>query len=76
MGDVQYRFSDNAIWRRHGSTAWVNILTNVVYSQMISDQRSTVIAWQWDLELRSHAKLPQLKPLFTFIATSPKQKAQ
>ena len=67
-GELQYRFTEGAVSRRLDPGPWVTLLTNVVSSQMESDPRRQVSSWRWEVELMSRAKLPQTKPLFTFIA--------
>jgi hypothetical protein len=67
-GELQYRFTEGAVSRRLNPGPWVTLLTNVVSSQMESDPRRQVSSWRWEVELMSRAKLPQTKPLFTFIA--------
>lgn len=67
----QYKFAEGAVWRRSGDGAWVSVLTNVVSSRIESDPRQKVTALRWELELRSHSRLSQIKPLFTFMAAPP-----
>jgi hypothetical protein len=67
-GELQYRFTEGAVSRRLDAGPWITLLTNVVSSQMESDPRRQVTPWRWEVELMSRAKLPQTKPLFTFIA--------
>jgi hypothetical protein len=42
---------------------------------MAEETRSNVVAWRWEVELRTSQKKPSLKPLFTFMAVpaAPKQ---
>jgi len=44
------------------------VLTNINSSIIESDPRSNVIAWKWELELRTRAKASKIRPLFTFLA--------
>jgi hypothetical protein len=67
----QYKFADGAVWRRSGDGPWVSVLTNVISSKIESDRRQKVTALRWELELRSHSRLSQIKPLFTFLAAPP-----
>jgi len=71
-GEVAYRFSSKAVFRRVGEGPWVRLLGNVKASAMASDRRRNVTAWRWELELQPQAKgtvkPSRLRPLFTFIA--------
>jgi hypothetical protein len=68
-GEVSYRFAERTIFRRRGNNGWSPLLANVKSSNFISDSRSNVTAWRWELELQPHTKkLAQSKPLFTFIS--------
>ena len=68
-GEVVYRFSENAIFRRAGDGPWIRLLDNVKTSTMQSDRRQAVTAWRWELELQTRAvKYSRTRPLFTFMA--------
>lgn len=70
--EVEYRFSDNAVYRRIGEGPWSAILDQIAASSMERDPRSTVTAWRWELELQPKAhgsfKTGRVRPLFTFLA--------
>jgi type II secretory pathway component PulJ len=74
-GEILYRFSTNAVFRRVGNGPWALVLGNVKTSNMQPEPHQTLTAWRWDLELKTRAKAKtQTRPLFTFIAV-PKDKA-
>ena len=67
--EVTYRFSSNNVSRRVGSAEWSGALEHVNNSTFISDPRTKVAAWKWEVELQPYRKsLTRLHPLFTFIA--------
>jgi hypothetical protein len=74
-GQVVYRFSGSALFRRIGSGPWSLILDRVKSSSMQRDQRPTVTAWRWELEIqpqtRGSFKPGRVRPLFTFLAVPP-----
>ncbi len=71
-GEVAYRFSSKAVFRRIGQGPWVRFLDNVRASTMEPDQRRNVTVWHWELELQPRAKgvvrPSRIRPLFTFLA--------
>jgi len=71
-GEVAYRFSTNAVFRRVGKGPWVRLLSSVKSSVIQPDARQHVTAWRWELELQSRqagsVKPGRVCPLFTFIA--------
>jgi len=68
-GEVAYRFSDGALWRRVGPDAgWIQALPRVKSSRMETDPRGRVTAWRWEVELTVHQKETRMLPLFTFEA--------
>jgi hypothetical protein len=71
-GDVAYRFSSKAVFRRIGEGPWVRVLDNVRASTMEPDPRRNITAWRWELELQPRAKgvarPSRIRPLFTFLA--------
>jgi Tfp pilus assembly protein FimT len=71
-GEVAYRFSSKAVFRRIGQGPWVRVLDNVRASTMEPDPRRNVTAWRWELELQPRAKgavkPSRIRPLFTFFA--------
>jgi len=69
--EVTYQFASNTVSRRVGSAEWSLALEHVNNSTFISDPRTRVTAWKWELELQPYRKsLTHLHPLFTFIAVS------
>ena len=74
-GEVDYRFSDGALYRRGVGGSWSRILDRVQSSTMERDPRPAVTVWRWELELlprsKGSVKAGRVKPLFTFIATPP-----
>lgn len=66
---VVYAFHNGQVWRASNPQAKpVPLLRRVRSSEMKMDRRESVVAWQWELELKpSHAKA-RLRPLFTFTA--------
>jgi type II secretory pathway pseudopilin PulG len=67
--EVSYRFASNTVSRRVGSTEWSLALEHVKNSIFISDPRTKVTAWKWEVELLPYRKgLTHLPPLFTFLA--------
>ena len=69
-GELAYRFDENAVFRRVGSSPWSLLLTNVVASTMEPEPRQHASAWRWELELRPRMKASRIRPLFTFKAVS------
>jgi hypothetical protein len=71
-GEMAYRFSTNAVFRRVGTGLWVRLLTNVKSSTIQADPRQHLTAWRWELELaprqKGSVKPARVRPLFTFIA--------
>lgn len=69
---VDYRFADEALYRRFDSGPWVQILDRVKASAFQNEQRPGVAAWRWELELQPRAKATvkasRIRPLFTFLA--------
>ncbi len=68
-GEIDYRFFEDALWRRDGADAgWIELLPKIKSSRMAADRRSQVTAWRWEVELMSHRKGARVVPLFTFEA--------
>jgi len=68
-GEVSYRFTTNAVFRRLGRNEWSPVLENVKSSAFVADPREGVSAWRWELELQTRTKkISRLRPLFTFMA--------
>ena len=69
---VAYRFGAGTVSRRVNEGPWVRVLEKVRSSQMNADQRATVRAWRWDLELqpqtKGSVKPGRFRPLFTILA--------
>jgi hypothetical protein len=71
-GEVSYRFSDGALWRRSSAKGeWMEILAGVKSSRVEPDKRSQITAWRWEVELTPHRKDARMRPLFTFEAVAP-----
>jgi hypothetical protein len=74
-GEVDYRYTTNALFRRVDTGSWSRILDQVKASTMERDPRPNVTAWRWELELQPKArgsfKPGRLRPLFTFLAVPP-----
>jgi type II secretory pathway pseudopilin PulG len=67
--EVSYRFATNSITRRTGQSDWLPVLEHVKNSSFAADQRKTVSAWRWEVELQTYRKsVARMRPLFTFIA--------
>ena len=47
-GEVAYRFSAGALFRRLGSGPWAPLLASVKSSSMAPDPRQKVTAWRWE----------------------------
>lgn len=66
---IQYRFEQQAIWRRSTQTGrTIRLLSNVKTSAMRPEIRRQVRAWRWEVELPARQAPPYLRPLFTFEA--------
>jgi len=78
--EVDYRYSQDAIYRRIGDGPWSRVLERVQSSSMEREQRPTVTVWRWELELRPQThgsfKPGRVRPLFTFLAVEPELKSQ
>ena len=67
--EVSYRFADAQVWRKPNRDAeWSSLLVKVKNSQMLTDARTRVQAYRWELELETAKKSVRVRPLFTFIA--------
>jgi len=70
---IEYRFSQQAVWRHSAQTGRaVRLLSNVKASEMRTDPRRQVSAWRWEVELQARKAPPFLRPLFTFEAVPAK----
>ena len=67
-GEVAYRLSEGAVFRRVGSAPWLQIVSHVKSSSMEADPRQKVASCRWELELEPRVKSGRIRPLFTFIA--------
>jgi hypothetical protein len=66
---VVYSFDSGALRRQVGSNGIFQLVfPKVISSEMKSDVRDSVRAWQWELELPERSKGPHLPMLFTFEA--------
>ncbi len=74
-GEVAYRYSAGALYRKTGAAPWSRILDHVKSCSMQPDVRPTVNAWRWELELqpqtRGSFRPGRVHPLFTFLAVPP-----
>ena len=72
---VEYRFAEDAVYRRTGTGNWSRILQRVKSSSMEPDRRTSVVAWRWELELvtppHGSYRPGRVQPLFTFLAVPP-----
>jgi hypothetical protein len=76
-GEVDYRFFDDAVWRRNGASGeWTKVLPKIKASRMGADQRREVTAWKWEVELVTRRKGAHIVPLFTFEAVPQPQELQ
>ncbi len=66
-----YRLATNSVFRQVANGPWTHLLQNVKSSVMEPDQRQTLTAWRWELELQPRGKSTRVRPLFTFIAVPP-----
>lgn len=74
-GMITYRLSINQLTREATSPkSRYIVLENVKSSTMVPDPRRHVLAWRWELELRSKQPKTKLRPLFTFTAVPPQIK--
>ena len=72
---IRYAFRTNTVWRSTDGLHWQPVLAGVKTSRMTALDRPPVTAWQWDVELVSHAR-SAVKPWFTFttvVTNSPGQ---
>lgn len=68
-GEIVYRVETNSVLRHFGPGSWSCVLDNVKTSVMEPDQRQSVTAWRWELQLAPRPATPGLTgPLYTFIA--------
>lgn len=72
LGDVSYEFAEGEI-RRSVDGRTVTVLPNVAQSRFVRDERESVLAWRWEVELVNSNPRSNLKPLFTFLAVSGKE---
>lgn len=71
-GEVVYHFETNTVTRRIQGQPGIRLLTEVKNSEMRTDPRQKVNAWQWEVELlpraKGYTKPGRVRPLFTFTA--------
>jgi len=66
---VVYRLHAGRVLRSTGGRdAWAPVIRNAKASRMVHDVRHGVASWRWELELRTRAREPRVRPLFTFRA--------
>lgn len=72
---VDYRFNEEALFRRLNAGPWVRVLDKVRASSFQAEARPGVAGWRWELELQPRAKASvkasRIRPLFTFLAATP-----
>jgi len=68
QAEIVYRYSNGAVFRRVGSGGWTQLLSNISLSTVQADKSQSLVAWRWELELKTRAKASRIRPLFTFIA--------
>jgi hypothetical protein len=72
QGTREYRFSGETVFRSMDHGTWTRLLENVKSSSMAVNQRQTVKAWRWEVELKPRVKgamkPSRVLPLFTFTA--------
>lgn len=74
-GVVVYLFSNGSVWRQENLQApWKEFLSGIKASRMERSPRERVVAWTWELELRSRKQIVRMPPLFSFVAVSPKDR--
>ena len=73
--EVDYRYADNALYRRVAEGPWSRVLERVQSSSMTRERRPGVGVWVWELELQPQThgsfKPGRIRPLFTFLAVEP-----
>ena len=70
-GVIRYTFRDGVCWREsQGRSDPEKFVDRVRDSQFISEKRSSLSCWRWELELEPSRTHASMKPLFTFIAPS------
>jgi hypothetical protein len=73
---VAYRSTPTNVLRRtlpEGN--WVEVLRGIRSSRMIREDRDGVVAWRWEIELKTRARAPVVEPRFTFQAVHPQETA-
>ena len=69
-----YTHFNNTVWRQaHTNQSWQPVLARVKSSRIEADAREHVTAWRWEVELQLKDPRKQTKPLFTFLAVTPKE---
>jgi len=66
--EIFYRYADGTVFRRVGSGAWTQLLTNINSTTVQAEPRQNLMVWRWELELKTRAKASRVRPLFTFMA--------
>jgi Tfp pilus assembly protein FimT len=70
-GAVAYKFTEEKILRRASTNAdWQVLLSGVQQSEMIRDARTHVVAWRWEVELKTRRQPALVRPLFSFTAAT------
>lgn len=71
--EIDYRFTDNSIWKKNSGSDWRSILSRVKISQMELETRNQISAWHWDVEMIPYRARVKVPLLFTFEAVAQHQ---
>jgi hypothetical protein len=75
--ETVYSVSDGGVRRRAGrQSPEVQVLSGIKNARFVRDQREHVIAWRWELELKTNLKAARLRPLFSFVGAAPAEQSQ
>jgi prepilin-type N-terminal cleavage/methylation domain-containing protein len=74
--ELIYSFANGEVRRRTGNGEGLVVLPKVKSSQMQSEKRGHVTAWQWEVELAPGRKNAKVRPLFIFEAVAGNSMAQ
>jgi len=70
-GTIAYRLLNGAIWRQEsGDAAWTRLLDRVVRVEWTPEDRSRVIAWHMDIEMKTKKRHIHVRPLFSFVGVA------
>ena len=69
---IIYRFDRTNVWKvMPGGMSELSILKNVEECRFVMDQREEVVAWNWEIVLKTKKRRGIKRPLFSFIAAEP-----